>query len=517
MLVLEIEYLSGTCFATKGLDSEMPDWPPQPDRIYSALIASWAAHGEPRKGPEKDALRWLECLAPPLVIASAAEPRTGRTAYVPPNDYETPSGELAKKKWYRDYLSEGIAPPEKGGYEKLWLQAWNVLPEQRKRTGLKERTFPAARPHDPLVRLVWPDADPNQQTLTALAALAHDTAYVGHSTSLTRCRFVLEPTMDLSRAMSPQRWVYPGRFDELQREFEAGRRPQPGARVTPSRDSPPARAGVFDERWLLLEHVVGDMPDIRASALVSKAIRTALLSGYGRRGQGDRVPEIVSGHASSGVPSQRPHLAIVPLPFAGFPYADGHVLGFALVPPHDSGLLDDETFLAVLRELTPLDEELNRRVITVTTRTGTSSDRAFSVGLAPVLEPPRRSLDPALYTRKARCFASVTPIVLDRYLKERGEARQEEMAAQIAAACRHIGLPEPSEVVADKHSAIEGAPSAYPSGKAPSWTRWRLPASFGSRQLTHAVVRFAEPVSGPVLLGAGRFAGLGLCRPLDEE
>jgi CRISPR-associated protein Csb2 len=45
--------------------------------------------------------------------------------------------------------------------------------------------------------------------------------------------------------------------------------------------------------------------------------------------------------------------------------------------------------------------------------------------------------------------------------------------------------------------------------------RWRLPESLAGRQLTHAVIQFAEPVEGPVLLGAGRFLGLGLCRPLD--
>jgi CRISPR-associated protein Csb2 len=44
--------------------------------------------------------------------------------------------------------------------------------------------------------------------------------------------------------------------------------------------------------------------------------------------------------------------------------------------------------------------------------------------------------------------------------------------------------------------------------------RWRLPSSLASRFLTHAVIRFSEPVEGPVILGAGRFVGLGLCRPI---
>jgi CRISPR-associated protein Csb2 len=31
------------------------------------------------------------------------------------------------------------------------------------------------------------------------------------------------------------------------------------------------------------------------------------------------------------------------------------------------------------------------------------------------------------------------------------------------------------------------------------------------------VIRFPEPVEGPVILGAGRFLGLGLCHPLDAK
>ena len=37
------------------------------------------------------------------------------------------------------------------------------------------------------------------------------------------------------------------------------------------------------------------------------------------------------------------------------------------------------------------------------------------------------------------------------------------------------------------------------------------------RVKVHALVEFADPVRGPVLLGAGRFFGLGLFRPADSE
>jgi CRISPR-associated protein Csb2 len=108
--------------------------------------------------------------------------------------------------------------------------------------------------------------------------------------------------------------------------------------------------------------------------------------------------------------------------------------------------------------------------------------------------------------------------VLDRHLKAKDNAeRDREIASLLRQACANIGLPKPIRISAGKHSAVQGAPSAYPSGRAPRWTRWRLPMSLASRQLTHAVLQFNAPVRGPLILGAGRFLGLGLCRAIDPE
>lgn len=484
-LFLEVEYLSGISFAATSTDSPVPDWPPQPDRIFSALVATWAARGQQK--PEADALEWLEMLSPPHILCSPADGRTSATVFVPPNDPRSNKIKNAK----------------------------GVLPSLRSR---QPRRFPAARPHDRLIRLLWDDAVPRQETLAALQRLAQDTAYVGHSASLTRCCFVVKHgEFDLSNAKTPERRIYAGRFAELRREFDAGRRPLPGAFVMPAPAAKQSRTNLLGDRWVLLEHVAGDMPDVRACAVVAKTIRDALLSGYRRIGMESNIPEVVSGHAADGKPARAPHLAILALPFAGFPYADGHVMGYALVPPRDSALLEDENFRKALRSIAPFDGE--RRVMTIKPKEGTPRDRSFSIDLSLTFEPPagKRSLDPALYLRPAQTFGTITPIALDRHLKEKGEARETEVRTQIVAACRNIGLPEPVVIVADKHSALEGAPSAYPSGKSPRWLRWRLPDSLASRQLTHAVIRFNEPVDGPVILGAGRYMGIGLCRPVDAE
>lgn len=487
-LVLEIEYLTGVSFAALGPDSETPEWPPQPDRIYSALVATWAARGE--DPVELSALEWFEQLPPPWIDASEADSRSVPIVYVPPNDAR--SGRAAT--------------------------ASQVLPQSRRG---QPRRFPATRPRDPLVELYWDDVTVDEQTLTALQRLARDVPYVGHSSSLTRCQFRIEPARvrEKRRIYHPRRRIYPGRFAELRRAFESGRRPLPGDPIRDLATTPEERTNVFGERWLILDHVGGTMPDIRASAVVARSIRRAILSGYNRTGQGRGIPEAVSGHRANGTASREPHLAIVPLAFVGFPHADGHVMGFAVIPPHGSDILDDSGFRRALRSLAPIDEKRGRRVLKVLVKDQSAPDGGFALEFSPSFEAPpgRRSLDPALYTGKARTFATVTPIVLDRHLKAKGADRQVEIREQIAAACRNVGLPEPELISATKHPALEGVPSAYPLSGAPEWTRWRLPGSLASRPLIHAYLDFGEEVPGPVILGAGRFHGMGLCRPVTLE
>jgi CRISPR-associated protein Csb2 len=119
----------------------------------------------------------------------------------------------------------------------------------------------------------------------------------------------------------------------------------------------------------------------------------------------------------------------------------------------------------------------------------------------------------------ARAWATVTPIVIDRHFKTKAPRsadgadfqrvlalRQEELEDFIARSCRHIGLPVPIAVTASSYSVLQGVPGA----------REFPPILRGGRARfqTHASLIFAEPIRGPVLLGAGRYQGYGLCRPL---
>lgn len=508
-LLLEIDHLTGHAYSARGPESEMPEWPPQPDRIFSALVASWAARGE--RPEEKDALIWLERQDTPVLLASAAEIRSAATAFVPPNDAK--NGESGS------------------------------LPAFRRR---QPRRFPAAVPHDPVVRVLWAAAEPEDGVFAALDALARDTAYVGHSASLTRCRF-LRVAPEASPAPAPAaRGIYDGRFAELVSAYQRGRRPSPGVPVRsgPTETAEEMPASVFSETWMLLVPAdapapSGDlfaepdapptsrMPDVRAAALVAKTIRDTILCGYGAARL--TIPAVISGHAPDGTPTRDPHLAILTLPFAGFAHADGHVMGFALVPPRGTDLLAVEGFRAAMRAQAPVDPARGQRILSLVSRTGSRREDAFALELAPVQSSPFITLDAALYAGPATTFATVTPIALDRHPKETGAALDAEIGEIIAESCARIGLPRPAlvdpeqdcgfsgkyQVVPGKHSALAGAAPARRSGRTPTWTDWRRPASLSGRPLIHAVIRFAEPVRGPVILGAGRFMGLGLCRPLD--
>jgi CRISPR-associated protein Csb2 len=199
------------------------------------------------------------------------------------------------------------------------------------------------------------------------------------------------------------------------------------------------------------------------------------------------------------------------LPHVGFPYADGHVTGFALVPPRGKNLRVETDFLKALRCVMKHDGEDGHYLKVY-------FDGLPDIRLHPVTEPILAAQNPASYTKAAKVFATITPIILDRHLIKQGEAQIDEMKALIQSACANIGLPKPEldDIVPDKHSAFEGATSARLSGKAPAWMNWRLPKSLAGRPMTHAVLRFREEVEGPIMLGAGRFFGLGLCRPLRK-
>jgi CRISPR-associated protein Csb2 len=210
------------------------------------------------------------------------------------------------------------------------------------------------------------------------------------------------------------------------------------------------------------------------------------------------VCAILSGHDVDGAPLKDAHLAFVPLAFVGSKHADGHLLGMGLALP-DGLSREDRT--GVLNAIDGVRELKLGRLLGVW-------EAKASAALRP--QQALRAQIWTAYPKGATTWSTVTPIVFDQHAKARDKAAyQAEVAGMIRQCCERIGLPAPREVIPTPVSAQLGTPPAHAFP--------RLQRKDGSlRRHTHAILVFDEPVCGPVILGAGRFRGYGVCRPMSE-
>lgn len=495
MLTLEMELLTGLYRAALP-DGSGAEWPPHPERVFSALVQAWGDGGE--QDGERAALEWLERLPPPVIEAS---PRIGADGAACVSSRDAPFV---------------FVPPNDANGDEI-----EALPQRRPR---QPRTFQASIPDRTLVLMQW-RVQPEAVIAAALGALANRVASVGHSSSFARVAFrtdevPLDPACTWSpaeRAGEPLRVAYANRLADLRRwhSIEGGRRERPKSLRT-VRYAPPG--ALQDEEtaestfggpadWIVFEEsarseLAGFRPDLLGLGRVAKRLRDVLMT----RGP-QPPPEILTGHAVDGGPSLRPHIAFVPLANVGWDYADGELLGMAMVLPRQ---LDAAERRRALRGIAAaLDMTDGAGVLELQFRPGT-----WRLERSP--SPSRASLRSERWCEVSTRWASATPVLLDRY-----PDRDDPIAAAqiLAGACRNIGLPEPRMLEFHKHSVVRAAPSTYPArGRAnlPDWS-FSKGSALETRPRRHVVLEFAEPVRGPVILGAGRYAGFGLCLPLESQ
>ena len=439
---------------------------------------------------ERHALEWLEALPHPEIHCSDADTRRTVTAFVPVNDTR----------------SSRNKNPMKAGL--------SLLPELRTR---QARSFPVAVPHDPEVYFAW-DVAALPEHLGSLEDLAAKVTRVGHSASLVHAWIQDKPpSRDALSRFEPTegaaelrlRVSGPGRLDALCAQYAAGKRPtsalwQPYRRGSPPGESVSPSHTVWDSVPFVLRRHAGPQLPLEATLRVTRALRDMLMKSWSDRTQGT-PPEWISGHRPDGSPSETPHAAFFPLPDVGHRHADGHLLGLGIGVPRDAGTA-------------PVSEAINPLLYDETTgemrqvRLTLGELGEWSVGTADGFYPATaRALRPEIWTSDdapSRQWATVTPLVFDRHPKKHADGDEwEQTETMIGEACEHIGLPAPSEVVVSPVSMFAGVPHsrAFPP----------LVRKDGSaRNHTHAGITFEEPVVGPVLLGAGRYRGYGLCRPL---
>lgn len=337
------------------------------------------------------------------------------------------------------------------------------------------RTFPTVVPGDPVITFTWPDVDDVPPRLVELVV---SVGWLGSSRSPVACSVVeTKPEAGFTPSVHGEvqaRVAQPGLTDALL----ASRFTHPGPVAAPvvgyarpavaSLTAAAVASGQFAE--MVVRRVRDATQDAADTATVTAALRSAVLSRAG-----DDAPAALHGHELG-----RGHAAYLSVVDVGHPGAKGAVRGVALALPSD---LDPAERRACLRAFAQVDSVALPGGATALAVEGDADD-SWTL-------PPERWLGPATV------WSTVTPVVLDRFPR-RGRTAADELVASIANA----RLPVPEAVDILPGPSMHGAPLAG---------RMRGVLPDGLR--VHARVRFAAPVRGPVLVGRGRFRGIGFFLP----
>ncbi len=203
------------------------------------------------------------------------------------------------------------------------------------------------------------------------------------------------------------------------------------------------------------------------------------------------VPEIISGHPPGSTraaprPSARAHLALLP-----WPQADG-----------TGRLMLGGVAASLPRSTSAEDRRLANHALAVVRRLTLGSLGVWD------LEPVAREDGAQSGKGPSRIWTTLTPFVFGRYPRDPWGAKAQTMVTE---ACGIAGLPEPVRVETGRQAWLPGVPPA--SGFPPLWHRPGRPRSFH----VHVRLEFAEPVEGPVLVGAGRHGGYGVFADYDRR
>ena len=466
MLAIAVEFLHGTFRGDPDGTANTGrllrgEWPPAPARLFAALVAADGTR-EVCRVTNGSELAWLERLPPPTIHAS-------------PRCHHQP-------------LENRFAVKHRGNAEK------SVHQEYVGRTGVLTRPGVRVAPSDPRVVYLWRDVTPpSEATLRGLRLRAARVGYLGTSDSPARVSVHTQMPPLTADAFFPDKRgdvainvTKTGDLDILDRLFDQWR--EHGASVARAQFPAlkhaelyrsPGSAVPSDEgevvAWLQLGAPISGR---RVTALVA-LFKAAILSRH-ETIHGE-PHQLLHGHGYSakGYEIAR-YLA---LPDVGFRWSKGRIHGLALWLPPGSG--------ATVRRQAA-DAALSLRRLT-----GNGLDVAVAPRDAEADRP--LAVQPKRWRKPATLWATTFPAIHER--------RRPIDLPEMARWCRHAGLPEPVAFRATRTPLVPGALDLAP-------VEVNRPGKPGL-PYSHVQIRFAAPVSGPVVIGRGRQRGFGLCTQVD--
>ena len=488
-----------------GLDNRKAvEWPPAPARLFQALVAG-SANGATIPQVTGSALDWLEQLPPPIIAAPHGTPGQAFTCYVPNNDLDA---ELAKAN----------APNIESAIAAI-------------RIGKSIR--PTLFDHRSPVFYCW-FFNGDGKAATALATAAKKLYQLGRGIDLAWAQAELTDVESARQRMAEHDGILympsegggpglellcprPGSLSSLTAHFDGMR-----TRFRPSGDNrrpsylfvqPPkpklSKVAYNAERHRLMFEL--REPSARGE-FFSWPLKTVVELVQAVRDQAakllcDQLPDLennlelylVGRKAQDTDKAKR--VQIVPIPSIGHEHADLGIRRLAAYVPQSCPLKADDLAWAfaqvswvdadgvIFRELQRTDDG------SMTGRFEASSQCWRSVTPLALPMAERRRIDPEHKSQEVK----------------KAQERIAEEARACAAVCqalRHAGISTPPVSISVQREPYEN-----------HGTRAEFFASstrFNKHALWHAEIRFSKPVAGPLLLGNGRFLGLGLMRPYNK-
>lgn len=470
-----------------------PEWPPAPGRLFQALVA-----GASRRLREPDvaaALRWFERLPAPVVCAPKATEGQRAVFYMPNNDLDAKGGDPARVSEIR--AEKVVQPRLLASPEFLYVYELEAeSPEVALISELTDDLYQFGRGWD--MAYARAETLPDERSAELLAS------YAGS---------VFRPTGGASR--TPERELLcprPGTFDSLERRHAAqgqrfavhgsGRKAittfaqPPKALMQKVAYASPAERMVFDLARRSASESRAAVSLTAAHGFVVEA-RDAAVERLGRFGRQALVEAALIGRKPGAAQvlatSQRVHLT--PLPSIGHPDADPRIRRLLVEVPSACPLEARDVHWAFSNlelEVGQLLPGGDRRMLEHYT-----AQSATWESVTPLALPaPRRRIEPSRRTEER---------------KPASERGGEEARARSAVrhALRHAQVAPHALSI-----EVQREPWRRKGARAEAFS---APPRFAKERLWHVRVRFAHPLEGPLVLGDGRFLGLGLMRPVSAE
>ena len=489
-LVIDVRFHEGRYYGQADGFDGVNGWPPSPGRLFQALV-SGAARGATLLAEDERALKWLEALDPPRVAAPVV--RRGRAVklFVPNNDLDAVGGDPARvseirvgKQWRPCFFDQ----------EEPILYVWDLESSSAEAVqvcAIASRLFQLGRGIDMawasgrVVGLEEADALLNAHPgslRTPGASGQTPTPHHGTLDSLVdryrrkRSRLTAEGTGRKSRQLftqPPKASFHHTAYDAPPRHLHFELRRSDGRFAPrPLTLAMPLLVGLRDAAARRLQD---SLP--AGSALFERLI---IGRGAGPRDLAQRI-------------------RMIPVPSIGAAHTDPSIRRILVEIPSDCPIRVDDLKWA-FAGLQPYDPQ---------------TGEVWSGSLVSTEDSPMAER----FARRARTFRTMTPAALPVQRRRLGmedektaSERSKEEALAVAAvvqALRHVGLRfRPSDIRVQREPfQLRGARTE----------RFAVGARFSKHALWHVEVRFEEPISGPLVIGDGRFCGLGLMEPVEAH